>query len=504
MKKLIFLVLAAMFAATAFIGCNSDYTPGENTSSSTVVYSFALSKDDSVLRNLDTVFFSIDLDRARIYNADSLPYGTRINKLVPVIKMLETVTAATLTVHRANGTDTVYNYITNSTDTIDFSNGPVILDVTSPNGAVKHSYSIQVNVHQLKSDSLAWSNTAKRALPSSFTVPARQKTVRTAEGIYCLTSNGEAYSMAFAATPDTDNWEIYTTELPAGADMASLSASDDALFILADGTLYTSTDGARTWSNTGEQWSYIYGGYTTRAIGVKKVDGAHYFVDYPATVEPSLIPEDMPVADTSVPVAFSFPMSADVQTVMVGGTLANGTLCNAAWAYDGTQWAKLSTIPLPKALKGMSLVPFFTFMVNSAFIATKYSVLLAFGGNDGTSNNRTVYMSSNYGMTWAEGGVSLQLPDYIPDMAYSQAYVYNTELTSRSGSDLWQSFETACRIPGSAIFENGFSAASRGDEPINSWDCPYIYVFGGRSADGQTYNTIWRGTLNRLTFKPLQ
>lgn len=504
MKKLTFLSLAAMFATTAFIGCNSDYTPAENTSSSIVVYSFNLSKDDSVLANLDTVFFSIDLDRRKIYNADSLPYGTKIDRLIPVIKMLETVPSATLTVHRANGTDTVYNYLTNSTDTIDFSNGPVILDVISPSGAVKGSYSIYVNVHKLKSDSLVWSNTAKRTLPSSLAVPNKQKTIQTVDGVYCLTTDCDSYSMAFATTPADDNWDIYTVTLPEGADINSLSASDDALYILANKELYSSADGGKSWTSTGEQWCYIYGGYTTHAIGVKEIDGIYHFVDYPATVEPIATPKDMPIADTSVPVPFIFPMSGSTQIVLVGGTLADGSLSNSTWAYDGERWAKISNTPLPKSLKGVTVVPFFAFKTNNAYIATKYPILLAFGGTDNTSNNRTVYISSNYGMTWAEGGESVQLPEYVPSMAYSQAYVFNSVLTSRAYYDFWQEFATSYRIPTSAILETVFTPTSRAGEIIESWECPYIYVFGGVSIDNQTYNTLWRATLNRLTFKPLQ
>ena len=35
------------------------------------------------------------------------------------------------------------------------------------------------------------------------------------------------------------------------------------------------------------------------------------------------------------------------------------------------------------------------------------------------------------------------------------------------------------------------------------WDCPYIYLVGGRDANGRVNNSIWRGAINRLTFVPL-
>jgi hypothetical protein len=36
-----------------------------------------------------------------------------------------------------------------------------------------------------------------------------------------------------------------------------------------------------------------------------------------------------------------------------------------------------------------------------------------------------------------------------------------------------------------------------------TWDCPYIYLFGGENASGGLMKYIWKGAINRLTFKPL-
>ena len=62
--------------------------PVEITYTSVAVTSFSIAKDDSILAGLDTVFFS-NLQRAQIFNADSLPFGTRTDKLVPKMTTLE-------------------------------------------------------------------------------------------------------------------------------------------------------------------------------------------------------------------------------------------------------------------------------------------------------------------------------------------------------------------------------------------------------------------------------
>ncbi|MDE7237712.1 MAG: hypothetical protein K2N66_07830, partial [Paramuribaculum sp.] len=36
-----------------------------------------------------------------------------------------------------------------------------------------------------------------------------------------------------------------------------------------------------------------------------------------------------------------------------------------------------------------------------------------------------------------------------------------------------------------------------------TWECPYIYVIGGVCGDGSISDAIWRGAVNRLTYRPL-
>ena len=114
-------MLATLLAAMGFAGCNSEKEDIATVSySSVAVEGFSLAADDSVLANLDSVFFTIDLNNALIFNADSLPVGTDVSKLVVKVNTTS-VGGVELIVPRPGMTDSVYNYLANQHDSIDFS-----------------------------------------------------------------------------------------------------------------------------------------------------------------------------------------------------------------------------------------------------------------------------------------------------------------------------------------------------------------------------------------------
>lgn len=494
-------------AVLFFARCNSEYNyPNENISSSVAVYSFALSADDSIMAHLDTVFFAVDLNKGTIFNADSLPYGTKVDKLVPRIRMLESVSLANLTVP-ANGSteESVHDYLTNPGDTIDFTN-PVYLDVKSPDGLVSRRYTITVNVHKLVSDSLVWDKAAFRTLPSSLQEVSAQRTASTSDGLYCLTTDGSGWCMAFTAHAFAGEWEYATPALPQGAVIESFTGSNDALYILAaSGALYRSADGGKTWTDTSCRWSNIYGCVGDAVLGNVKNGNSWTYTSYPAGgCDGVSMPAGMPVTGTSQLVDFTFPLSGDTQAVMVGGELADGSYTGSVWAYDGSSWAQLNG-NFAKALRGVTIMPFYAFRTSNTLVATEYSLIMAVGGvDDNDVVNDSVYVTTDYGLTWAKAADLMQLPDYVPPFHGAQAFVEETTLSSRSASG-WTEMPFAYRLPAGAVLGEPYPVfGSRATAPVTSWDCPFIYLFGGYNRDGELYDTLWRATLNRLTFKPIQ
>lgn len=500
MSNKIALSLAATVLVGGMVACNSSSSSDTYSSqySTAIVSSFSLSEDDNVVENLDSVFFSIDLDNASIFNADSLPYGTPVNKLVPVITV-SSASVIELKVTRSNSSDTTYNYITNSTDTIDFSN-PVDLRIVSLDGTTEMNYKIKVNVHTIPADTLAWTLLEQGNYPTRFSAIDNQRTTQAAGNYYCLSESAGAYCIAKASNPQ-NQWEYTTPQFGFTPNIDSFNGTDAALYILdTTGNLYTSTDGA-TWTSTGEQWNNIYGNYGETLLGNKVDGGKYYHASYPDNGNSSELPANFPVSGASQTINYTFEMSTTHQLAITGGRLADGNLSAITWIYDGANWAKITKRGLPYTFENMTVFPYFvTSFDYSTWTSSKESVLIAMYGNNSNGElNDTVYVSPDFGMHWEKADTLMQLPASMPRLTRAQAYVCKQTLTTRASS-AWKSIYTL-DIP---TLAPKAAATSRATTAITEWECPYIYLFGGVDANGTTQKTMYRGVVNRLTFKPLQ
>lgn len=498
-KKIFFSVFIAI-TSVGFIACNEDSDAPTILNGGAAVTSFSLSENNNILSNLDSVYFSIDLDKARIYNADSLPYGTRINKLIPVI-VTTGVSVAELHIPRGNNLpDSIMNYLTNSTDSVDFSHGDVILHLVSEDGQFERDYTISVNVHQVKPDSLYWNRISRTKLPSRFNVPNAQKTVKYNGQAVCLTQSGNNYCIAVCDNPGDNNWSKNNVSFSFTPDIESLNATNDALYILdTNGNLYTSVDGL-SWTSCNTVWSHIYGGYESTLLGVENDATGYYHVTYPATSRKAVAAK-CPITATSPLAEYNSEWSASPQVLIIGGQLADGSITGDTWGYDGSTWVKLSNTPISPR-HSMTLVPYYTYKTDSTnWSVTKHLTLIALGGfNANGIACKDVYISLNEGINWRRADDLMQLPDYIPAMGAAQALVFPITYTSRAMSS-WEEFQPK-HLPSWWQIQN--PATSRASQAITQWECPYIYLFGGRSETVGLYNTVWRGVINRLTFKPLQ
>lgn len=462
------------------------------------------------INNIDTIFFTIDQTGLRIFNADSMPVGTRLDNLVPKVTT-RGASAIEFHVTRTGKPDTIYNYLDDGMDSIDFSRNDVVLRIVSLDGQATSQYKIRLNVHTVKGDTLVWQRLDRNTLPSRFTAVNEQHTAMTADYYYCLTRYQNDYCLARTDNPG-ETWSYITPVFGFTPDMDTFNATKDKLYILdTTGNLYESADDGATWTRTGRKWNYIYGGYGDRLIGSLQRNGAWLHVEYPASTE-SPMSADFPVCNTSQSVCRSFEMSTSMQMVITGGRLADNTLTEATWSFDGTQWARINrTNAIGHGVENMVLVPYFSVRTDTAsWVTTSKSVLMAMFGNeaDGTLND-TIYVSADFGMNWTKAASNMQTPKAIPARTMAQGFVYYDKLYVKGGSKVrrtagWSPLENGgwatvfdadvARVP---------SPMLKITKPVTDWECPYLYLFGGKNRDGLTYNSLYRGVIVSFEFVPI-
>lgn len=503
MKKTIFGLISALIAMMCVTSCNSDDDTPEEVEikwSDVAVTAFSLGKDDSVLVSLDSVFFAIDLDNAQIYNPDSLPKGTKIDTIL-VNLTYATVSKAELKFRTNEGVDTVKDITTSSgNDTVNFANGPVILKLTSLDEKVTRDYTIRINVHNMAPDSLAWGDVAYTRLPGASAPVAQHTTATDNNEAACFVLDSENNLFRTTSESQEVRFGISTDmgKAPAGFDINTVTIADGKIYAVANGRLmrYESKD---NWTDLAPM-NWIYGNFDGKLLGVRTSTEGYVTAAWPSDTE-TAISYDFPVSGTSQMLVYSSEWSTEPLAIIIGGTKADGTPSGDTWAYDGSSWLKISSQSLPAAT-GMTIIPYFTFRTSTRWIVTKRTTLFAFGGlkADGTCQSR-VYVSYDRGMHWSAGQDLVQLPKYIAPRYDAQAVVIpQTKTVSRSAS-VW----TECDTPSLPrwLRVDSYSDRSRATKPLTEWECPYIYLFGGRSSDGTLYDEVWRGVINRLSFVPL-
>lgn len=305
MRKLI-PIYAILTALTLIVSasCNSSGN-GDNeptvVSANTLVSNFRLQKNDSVMTLLDSIPFTIDVNRRLIYNPDSLPKGTDITRLVASISLASSTSVGEISISGATTMkDTTYTYNASATDSIDFT-GRVTLTVKAADGISTKQYLLQVNVHNLESDSLYWNKMSRRNLPGALTDPETAKAVAYGGTTYCLVAENGNYTMSSTTDIATNNWNKQTVAFTFKPDVNSLTATDKALFVLdANGNLHKSTDGGINWTATGNKYSSLIAGYGDTLLAVATSESGYFTVALTdnGTETKTAAPKEFPVKDS--------------------------------------------------------------------------------------------------------------------------------------------------------------------------------------------------------------
>lgn len=495
------LLIAPLVALTA---CNSkddeeDADTLQTPVTDVAVNSFSLKSNVKVLTGLDSVYFSIDLKKGVIFNADSLPKGTDVTKLVPEIKFPQNVTGASIEMTGGKVRTGVVDYRRTPGDSIDFS-GKVVLTLTSSAGNSR-SYDLKVNVHEMDPDSLCWGATAMSHLPARMSSPRNQRTVQNGDKVVCLIEEADgSYTIASTLHPENAAWDRKAVNLSFTPRTRTLTATATALYILDDkGDLYTSADGL-SWTPSASGWSGILGAYGSELLGLRKESGVYSIVSLSGNVPATTIEGAMasfPVEDYSNMYCYKSKWMKSPIAIILGGVSASGSVSDCVWGFDGDSWVILSQGQIP-ALRGAALIPYVSYLrTGSIRDYNEFSTLLVAGGisADGEFNS-SLYLSYNNGISFSKGTGLMQMPEYIPGMWEVDGIVSSTPRQTEITSAAWETKPAAKLQP-------WYRVQATIDGSTVKWDCPYIYLFGGLDETGLLYNTIWRGVINRLTFTPI-
>lgn len=185
---------------------------------------------------------TIDQVNNRIFNEDSLPTGTRTDKLVFASSSGISSTGTLAIKSLYSGKDTLYTY----TDSTDFSVKREV-SVYDTYGERKRTYTFDIRVHRQEADSTAWQQVAANPLSdvASF-VKSRALTAGNTLYVFGQRADGKVQVVQTSVmAPDFDGSaaNISTT----GFDVRSVTHFDGHFYALANGTLMHSANAAEGW-----------------------------------------------------------------------------------------------------------------------------------------------------------------------------------------------------------------------------------------------------------------
>lgn len=462
MKKKIVLFITGCFALlmSSCLGSdNMDYELGKDCQ----ILTFSLSSDS--MPELKNVVFTIDQLTGRIFNADSMPFGTVFkDKVICKVQLAPTVFTCQVIQEASAEKDTIF---WNLTDSLDFSK-PVQFINTLWDGTTNKKYIAQINIHQVVPDSMEWGMYANEVVGG--TIKDEKVLVlgnAGAEYYYMYTqpaSAGQEYKLYRSSVSDGKNWkELPLSGLPAGE--VRLSQINEF-----EGNLYAvTTKGALYHSSNGQEWVALPNAPSVKALlgsikadndftgsgkqpsalaAVIEKDGALLFAGMNKAMEwtPGA------VVNTGFPLngfgCVSYSSMYRARLLLVAGRDQHNKLTNASWGTeDGRTWVKLSGEETNS----------FSNSEGVAVAAYDDKFFMVGGINESGKATSDIYLSRDGGVTWSLSDTLVVMPKTFTPRGFSSIHVDKSN---------------------------------------------FMYLFGGKeTTNSNVLDQIWRGRINRLGFK---
>ena len=412
--------------------------------------------------SLDTIHgvdykFEIDQLNNLIYNLDSMPVDadTLIDSIqIDQISVAWTVTSADTVLN----TEAYHNLLPAMNAT---GSDGIKLKVYAPDGVTTRDYTLQIRVHRQDPDSLVWTRMDHEGDPVSQTVnQEEQKVVILNDELLLYTSTAELYRTSTA--PGQYGWNRQSvTGLPEEADITTLINFDDRLYILADGSVYSSDVTGTSWEEatglSGNVLSLLANipsnditGKAATLAGIRLNEAREQefciTTDGQSWTSGNAVPADFP---TQRIYYANYTTGSRVRQTIITGMPRNNEEKTIPWmTTDGTDWAALETTTENASCPGM----------DNPFIMRYNNRFYAFGGS-----MEDIYESET-GIAWQEIKRKFLLP---PSFAGKTSYTVAVDHTPE-----------------------GVTAVDEKRDFI--W-----VIFGGNG----TATEVWRGRLNKLGFE---
>lgn len=449
------ILLSALLVSIASCSRTEDPTNEEIAADPTFI-SLTFAANDSI-PDLKSTKFELTGDSSGsivkwgiITNVDSLPYQSKLEKLLPIFYFKSSSSTYAYVYADAYTNDTINLY---ETDTIDFTH-PVRILNTSSDRTAQARYEVVVNVHQIEPELYVWKKLSNNITEN---IGSEQKALLFGNKYLYFLSNGLNNYLYSASTPSS-NWSNETLNFVQAPTseirFRYMTDYNNTLYVTTNtNELYASTDGA-TWNKknyTIDNGAKIYNllfSLNNNLWAIAQLNDEYFFVsttDGTAWTKKASLPDNFPVGNFASLVFKS--RLGNPKAIVLGGNDKTGELKKANWSTEnGEYWVNLGQEDKTLgAVAGATLVQY-------------DDKLLMFGGMD--SDNMVV---ENYYRESTDQGLSWSVPD--------------TTYNKLPDDYAPRSFQSAI------VDEND----------------KRIYLIGGKD-NITTYSDVWTGKLNRMFF----
>ncbi len=357
-----------------------------------------------VVLNGDLYAFAIDHVNGLIYNTDSLPLGTDVTAV--------TVNLGFEGGYALYGDEEPRLY--SKEDSIDFTR-PVKFSIWAADGKGVRNYYASVNVHKTDVNSLVW-QTVESNFP--YNRMTAEKAVVSGDNLMVFGQTAEGAAYTVSPITDGKNWTSPTLlDIPGSVDYASITQYKNTLYLMADGKLFSSTDGCTNWvAECPEQTFITMIGAVDDELHVV-TDG--YIVSSPLT--------NAIQGETTITNGWDTIQTVDVQTfpaspwkittpLPTNPNINRTILVGAPKDYTGNTacvWAKLTTEEEWTAYGRIAGNKYECPLLENLTVIPYNNNLYAFGGasKDGkTEAFEAIFISTDGGITWQKNTKNIGLP----------------------------------------------------------------------------------------------